>query len=300
MADETPAAPAAPVITTAAATAAATSTAAAPWHDGIDAALLGHAQNKGWKYDNPKDAFAAAVNAHREAERFIGAPANELLRMPKANAAETDVKAFYSRLGVPAEPKDYDLSAVKFSDGTELDANFTDTIRASLYRAHVAKDRAGDVVKDIVKFMESSDASDSAETAAKIAAERDALKNSWGRNAEANMFVARQALNRLAGAAGMTADQAGKAWDALSTVGGIGAAAALEMLRVAGSTMGEDRFVAGNNPQGGHTPMTREAAAAEINSLKQDAAFRERLLKGSADDRRRWDALHKIAYGQAA
>jgi hypothetical protein len=114
------------------------------------------------------------------------------------------------------------------------------------------------------------------------------------------MFVARQALNRLAGAAGMTAEQAGKAWDALSTVGGIGAAAALEMLRVAGSTMGEDRFVAGNAPQGGNTAMTREAAVAEINSLKTDKDFGARLLKGSAEDRRRWDALHKIAYAQAS
>ena len=150
------------------------------------------------------------------------------------------------------------------------------------------------------KAAESRDIADVAETTAKVAAERDALKNSWGRNAEANMFVARQALNRLAGAAGMTADQAGKAWDALSTVGGIGAAAALEMLRVAGSTMGEDRVVAGGGPAGGNQPMTREAAVAEINSLKTDKDFGARLLKGSTEDRRRWDALHKIAYSQAA
>lgn len=270
------------------------------WHEGIDSSLLGHAQNKGWKYDNPKDAFAAAVNAHREAERKLGAPADELLRLPRANAAEADLKAFYGRLGVPMEAKEYDLSAVKFTDGRDLDANFADTIRGSLHRAHVAKDRAADVVKDIVKFMESSDASEAAETTAKIAAEKDALKNSWGRNAEANMFVARTALSRLAGAAGLNADQAGRAWDALSTVGGIGAASAMEMLRVIGAQMGEDRFVASSGPGGNNMPMTREAAAAEIDSLKRDAAFRERLLKGSTDDRRRWDALHKIAYGQAA
>lgn len=292
-----PAAAAAPAA--APAPAAPAPAAAAPWHDGIDSTLLGMAQNKGWKYENPKEAYAQVLTAYREAERKLGVPAEQLLRMPQSNAAEADVKAFYSRIGVPGEAKDYDLSQVKFADGTDLDPRFADTIRSSLHRANVSRDRAADVVKDIVKFMEASDASELAEVSAKVATEREALAKNWGRNAEANMFVARQALNKLAIAAGMTAEQAGKAWDALSNVGGIGAAAAMEMLRVAGARMGEDRFVQGGGGQQAG-PMTREAAVAEIDSLKRDAAFRDRLLKGSADDRRRWDALHKVAYGAAA
>ena len=65
-----------------------------------------------------------------------------------------------------------------------------------------------------------------------------------------------------------------------------------------GKRMGEDKFV--SNGANSDMPMTRESAAAEITSLKADALFRDKLLKGDLESNKRWTALHKIAYGQQA
>jgi hypothetical protein len=52
-----------------------------------------------------------------------------------------------------------------------------------------------------------------------------------------------------------------------------------------------------NDPAGGGTGMmSREAAANEINSLKKDTAFAQRLLAGGREERRKWDDLHKVAF----
>src|SRR5882757_381470 len=105
----------------AAATAAAAAAAAAkPWHDGVEAEFIGHAQNKGWKLDNPKEAFAAAAKVARDLERHFGAPADQIIRMPKADAPPAEISAFRQRLGWPAEAKDYDFSTIKDAAGQPL------------------------------------------------------------------------------------------------------------------------------------------------------------------------------------
>ena len=230
------------------------------------------------------------------AEKLLGVPANEMIRMPKANAAEHRHQGVLAESRRAAEAKDYDFSGVKFADGTELDQGFADTMRAALLISRTPKERAPEVVKAIVKFMESADAAEAADVTAKVQAEAAALDKNWGTNKAANLVVAQAALDRLGQAAGLTAEQTKAAWDALSKVGGVGASYAMEMLRIAGARMGEDRFIGGGQGNGGTGIMSREAAKTEIDSLKKDADFGRRLLAGGREERRKWDDLHKVAF----
>jgi hypothetical protein len=49
--------------------------------------------------------------AHREAEKLIGAPASEMIRIPKDPNDAEGWRQVRSRLGVPADEKGYDFAA---------------------------------------------------------------------------------------------------------------------------------------------------------------------------------------------
>jgi hypothetical protein len=98
----------------AAAAAAAAASAGKPWHDGVEADTVGFWQNKGYKVDDPKALATDLTKQYRELERHIGAPPDQILRLPKADAKPEDIKAFWSKLGAPADAKEYDFSGIKF------------------------------------------------------------------------------------------------------------------------------------------------------------------------------------------
>jgi hypothetical protein len=273
---------------------AAGGAAAAPWYQGkVDPTTIGFWQNKGLKIDDPVAVAAGLTKHYQEAERFIGAPPDELIRVPKPNAAEADVRSYWGRIGVPAEPKDYDLSGVKFSDGKELELGYADSVRAALHAGRVPKQYAPDVVKSLVKIEEGKAAAKLAERTAVIQSETEKLDRNWGNRKDINTVIAKTALQRLAQAAGITDKEAVAAWDALGTLGGIGGADAWEMLRIIGSRMGEAPYVS-SEQSGMSGTMSAAQAAAEIESLKRDEAFRQRLLKGDTESKRKWDNLHKV------
>lgn len=271
-----PAVPAAPAPT-------ATAT---PWHQGVDATILGHWQNKGYDLADPGKVAIEATKSAIEASKLLGVPANELLRMPKQNAAETDVKAFWSRLGVPDKPADYDLSGIKFG-GDDLDPVFADTMRSALANAYVPKDKAATIVSAVTKFFENVEAQETATNAAKVAEERTALAKSWGPNAEFNRLQAMQGAKRL----GVTPE------DVTLLENQIGYSRIMEMFRRVGAATTEDTFVEGR--QGGAAPATREAATARRAELESDPAWRERFLAGDKKAFSEWHALNEQEFGMS-
>jgi hypothetical protein len=277
----------------AAAAAVPAAAVAAPWYgDKVDATTIGFWQNKGIDPADPVAVATKMTEFYRHAEGKIGAPPEEMLRIPKSNAAEIDIKAYWGKIGVPAEAKDYDLSAVK------MDTAFSDALREALLHGRVPKDRAGEVATRLIKFEESKAAAALAERTAIIKAETEQLEKNWGVNKLYNEQIAKRALEDLGRATGMTPEQASKAWDALSQGTGIGAARAAEMLRIIGAKMGEpSTLITGDKGNAGSQVMSKDQAKAQIESLKKDKGFYKRLVTDKeAAARREWDDLHKIAY----
>lgn len=261
-----------------------TTTTTTPWHQGLDPETLGHVQNRGWdKLDAPA-AAAEAIKAFRGAEKMIGVPSSEILRIPKDAADQAGWGQVYSRLGRPPEPKGYDLSGVKRADGTEIDAATADAFRIAAFENGLSKEAASRLFSAMVKQQDSTATSASVEAQAALALEKDTLAKNWGANHAANMFVAQ----RAAAALGITPEQV----TALEKVAGY--SKVMEMFRQIGTKIGEDKFVTGGPDKG---PMTREMAMARKTEVMADAAWRDRYLAGGAPERREMDALTKIIVG---
>lgn len=267
---------------------------ATAWHTGLAPELVGLAQNKAWKLDDPKEAFAAAATAYQGAAKFIGAPPEDILRIPKPTTTADELKAFWSRLGAVDDPKAIDLSAVKTAAGEPIDERLSEILRQAAVAARVPKDAAVEVAKAVVKHLDGAEAERKALHDSRLAEEKAALDRNWGVNKERNMFVAKEALTKLAQAANVPMDKATAAWDALSAVGGLGAAAAMQILLTAGLRMGEGKYVSqDSNP---NAPMSREAALARIEELKQDTEFGKRYLNGDVRAKAELTGLHQIAF----
>lgn len=282
---------AAATATTAATTAATAAAAAAttpatlasdPAWAGFDDETRGTFTNMGLDKKTPTEAAAAALKSFIETKKHVGAPPELLVRLPK-EPTDPQWKAIWERLGAGKAPEDYDLSPIKFTDGTELDDNFVSTMRTTLHQQGIPKDKAVNIVRDFVRFMEGVEANEAAERSAKVAVERDQLARSWGPNKEANLFIARQAVEKLG-------------WDKEMVdriENEVGYFKVMQALHTLGMKMGEDRFVA--SPNGMPGVMTREQAIAELNSKMADEQWAAKLLKGDQQAVREMDALTRLA-----
>lgn len=265
---------------------------APPWHDGLDPLLLGHAQNKGWKLDDPKAAFEAAAKSSAELQKHFGVPPDQLLRLPKDASDEAGWNAVRQRLGAPKEAKEYDFSTIKYADGGELDQSFTDTMRGVLHKAGTPKDAAPEVLKAVVKWLGDADSAESAARTARLNTEMSQLKQEWGGNWEFNRLTAMQGARRATGGDDAAAV---KLVDAMQEA--MGYKATMEFWRKIGSGTSEDTFV--EVGKGGNV-TTQNGAKARIAELQGDQDFVKRYLSGDGKARQEMDSLIQLASGVAA
>lgn len=266
---------------------------ATPWYqgvEGVDDAMVGHFQNRGWDKLTPQAAAVQAAKAHREAEKMIGMrPDHDFVPIPKA-PDKGDWNAVWQRLGRPSEAKEYDLNGVTFKDGTQLEDSFVNTMRETLFKANVPKQYAPDVVKGVVSYLDAADATEAAEAAAKVTEERAALAKSWGTTPEAlqaspHMQVAKNAAAKL----GIDVEAVNKLENT------VGYAKVMEMFRNLGERIGEAKFVTGNGVGvDNNGMMTYEQAVARKAELKADNGFVTKFLAGDQQARKEMAALDTI------
>jgi hypothetical protein len=256
--------------------------AADPAFAQFPAEIQGAFKNKGWDGKPIMEAVLESMRSYQEAERFLGAPKDKLVRLPKDATDEAGIKEFRTRTGVPDDVKGYDFSAIKFNDGTALDPNAIGALAPALHAAGVPKERAPEIMAAFVKFMDSADTEASAAATAKLATERDALKANWGANFEANKFIASQAVQKLG-------------WSE-EVVNGLEQVAGykniMDALLKVGQMMGEDKFV--STQHGPKGIMTADQAQARLNELKADRAWVTKFNAGDATANREHDDLIRI------
>lgn len=246
---------------------------ASPWYTGIDAEVLGHIQAKGWDVNDPKFVVTAATKAYKGVESFIGASPDQLIRIPKDASDQAGWKALYNRLGAPNDPKDYDFSAVKHVDDKPPAANLVDAIRNVAGQFNVPKDRAPDLMKAVVKFLDDSKAADLATAKTALDEQRATLDKSWGLNKEINRLEALKGASKL----GFTPE------DVNNLEKSVGYAKTMEALRRVGELGREAPFVQGGAVNG--LQPTAEAAQARKASLEKDVAWVKRYTSGDTQAR---------------
>ena len=262
---------------------------AAPWYQGvtgIDQETIGHMQTKGWDKKTAAEAAVEAVKAFRQAEKHIGIPVDQILKIPKDATDEAGWNSVWQRLGKPQDAKGYDFSAVKNTDGTPLDETLANTIREQAYRLNLPKDAAVKLTDEFNKYNESRRIAQQSEASAKLAEERAALTKNWGANFEANKFVAQRA------AAALGVDPA----TVTILEQQVGYSKVMEMFLNIGSKIGEDKFVRATG--GEHSGvMSVQQAHARIAELKADKAWVGKYNDGDAQANREMTTLVKMISG---
>lgn len=283
------------------ATATTTTTVTPPaaeqaYWSGFDDETKGYLQNKGLTTKPIGEALVAVSKFHREAEKMIGAPANEMVRLPK-DANSPDWKQVWNRLGVPNDPKDYDLSTLKRAGDKPVDEALADTLRKAFVAGNVTKDKAIQTAQEFAKYLDGIESARIADQTAKLDEEKKLLKDNWGAHAPANTVIAQGAASTLFQALGMQPDAVKAALENMGNA--IGYSKVMDLFRLIGTKIGEDRFVlsAGGNSTSG--VMTKEQAIAEKASLKNDEAWVKRYLKGGQEELRKMGALDRIISGVA-
>lgn len=263
---------------------AAPAAPATPWYQGkADAETIGYWQNKAWKHDDPVTIALEATKAAREAQKFVGAPPELLIRLPKDAKDEAGWNNVYQRLGKPADPKGYDFTDVKSADGTVISEALSDVIRKTAFENHLSKDAAAAFARAVVKHRESVDASAALDVKAQYDASLQRLKENWGTNGNINLIASGEGARKL----GINPEQQQKIMEA------VGADVAAEMFRKAGAGLQEDRLVEGNK----NAPSTVEAARAHRAELMADKEWVARYRKGDAAAKREMHNLQQIITG---
>lgn len=260
----------------------------AAWHASItDAEVLGHIQLKGWDKLTPAEAAAQAAQAHRAAERHIGVPADQILRMPKDAADAEGWNALYGRLGRPADATGYDLSTIKVGDAA-LPENHETFLRQTAHALGLSKDAGTRLGSEFVKFLDGVNAAAEADFNAALETERTALKGDWGANFEGN----RQLAAAFAAKHGIEPE----AIAALEKVSGY--KNAMNMLFKLAVATGEASFV-DNGGGGNNQPLSYEMAVARKSELMADQEWVGRYQKGDATAAREFSAVcARIAAGK--
>jgi hypothetical protein len=260
-----------------------------PWHQGVDAAILGHWQNKNYDLSDPGKVAIEATKAAIAAQAHIGVPPDRLLKLPEKPDDAAGWNGIYTRLGKPAEAKDYDFAGIKFSDGSEPETGFLDTMRTSLHREHINKDAAPRIIKDVIKYLEDAEKTETTAATTRRGEQLANLDKSWGVNKAANLLQADNGARRL----GLSSDDVKAIGDA------IGADRVAELMRRIGAGTTEDTFVEGRTGGSG-SPATREGAIARIKELEADKGWVKRFLSNGVAETAEYRNLHKQAFGEAA
>jgi hypothetical protein len=258
-----------------------------PWHDGMDAELIGHAQTHGWSQLGEKDAVKAVLKAHYEAKKMMGVPPEQLIRLPKDMSDPAQLGPVYERLGHPKEAKEYDFAGLKRANGEEISEALATALRNAAWQHRVPKAAATDFAKTFIGHLDAQEAAALSEKTAKLAQERAELKADWQAAPEVNMLLARAAAERL----GVTEAEV----DALQNQ--IGYKRVMQMFRTIGEKLGEHSYLLPTNPGGSPRAMTREQAVVRMEELKGDVEWGKRWQAGGTPEKQEWESLQKIVAG---
>lgn len=251
-----------------------------PWFQGVDTETLGYLQNRGLDKVDAKAAALKAIEFHRNAEKLVGVPSDQVLRLPKDATDSAGWDAVRKRLGRPDTADGYDLAAIKDKAGDE----FVGFFKQAAFKAGLSKEDATALAAAYVGFAEKTEATETEQAAVKLSLEQQSLKKDWGSEFEVRKNIASSAAQKL----GVTPEALG----ALESQ--IGYKAVFEMFHRIGTAMGEDSFVRGG-PGG---PLLGPAQARDkIAALKRDTGWIAKYLAGDIAANQEMTQLHAIAHG---
>ena len=253
--------------------------AAADWTAGLSPEHLSYVQTK--KYDSP----GAVVAARIAAEKLLGVPAENILKLPTEDTPEAWA-TIHDRLGRPKSAGEYGLEKM-LPEGH--DATFAKTAGEWLHKAGLNTKQAQAITGEWNKYVADQQAVAVAKRQETDAVQRVALKAEWAGEFDNRFKIAKGAAERF----GMSEPQL----QALSDT--MGPAMALKFLHNIGAKLGvEPDFVQGDR-QVGFNGLTPDDAKAKIKAAQNDLGWQKKWKDGDAAARKEYRDWHNIAYPAA-
>ncbi len=253
-------------------------TAGAPWFGDLSSNPELKTWVDGKKFDSP----AVALEAHRNTERMVGVPADRLIRKPKdANDAE-GIKAYRTALGVPDDPKAYDLPVPQGQPAT-----LVDWAKPVFHKHGLTPDQAKGVTADWNAYVESEVKAAETRDKEALAAAETGLRSEWGGQYETNRELARRAFTTFVEKAGM-GDAASKVDEVMGVPG------AMKLWNAIGKAMGESTFKTGEPPPATVTPAD---AKTKIAALRADPEWMKAYTAGDLNKQLEFQTLMAIQTG---
>lgn len=248
------------------------------WAKGFTPELQGVIGKKGWQ--TPE----ALVESYTNLESKLGAGPNELLKLPK-EGDQAALDEFYTKLGRPAKPEDYQTD-LKFAEG---EPSFLDWFRKAAYAEGVPQKSFDKLAKGFEEQRLAFESAIEGEFAAKAETALKTLKSEWGNSWDSNIALAKAGAKTL-----------GFNTEVLSVLErAIGTEAMMKTMLKVGLSISD-------SPGGEHGSaqsagaMTAEQARAEIAKINAD---RESMMAwttpdhtGHSEMKRKMDQLFRIAY----
>lgn len=262
-----------------------------PWFKdvtGADTEVVSVLTAKGWDKMTPAEAAIAATRSYRGAESLVGAPPEEIIRLPK-DPNSPDWQKVHTRLGRPEKEDGYDFTTVKFKDGSDVPENFIKSIRASAFASNLSKTAAESFAKGVVTYLDEADGVRSAETATKVLGQKTELAKKWGVSVDAltkspQMLVAQNAVRAL----GLDVEKVNAMENTL------GYDVLMETLRNIGARMREDNYISPTPGGGDGNVMSEADAQKRKDTLMKDPTWAAKYNAGDTEARKEMSALNKI------
>lgn len=253
--------------------------AANDWHTGFDDDTKGWLGEVGIDKLPANEALAKVIPMYRGAEKKLGIPSDQLLRMPKDENDTEGFRGVMAKLGLPETPDGYEL---KVPEGQPDE--FLKTATGWFHELGIPKRQAAGLAGKWNEYVSSQQ--QLAEDRFNAQADKDiqALKDDMGDAYDKNVELAR----RVRRASGITDEEA------IAIERAVGVGRAMKVFAELGKSMGEHRFAGGED--GGTFGLSIEGARARITALKADKDWQAKYLAGDADKVAEWKRLHMTAY----
>lgn len=214
----------------------------------------------------------AALTSYHNAEKLLGAPADQILRLPKPEDAEGQAK-LWDRLGRPAKPEEYEIPLPEGDDGALAKA-----MAGVFHKAGVPKGMAKSIAEGWnahISELQKAEKAAADEREAQSVAAVAALEKEYGEKWTATQELAKRGIAAVMKDAGLDAEGVGKLESVLGTAGLVKLAARFGALAQEGGL--------GGGGEGGAFNGTVSQAKLQLEALQQ------KRIKGEVSDATYWE-----------
>jgi hypothetical protein len=252
------------------------------WHSGFDQETVGWLDARGLTKLSEKEALPALVKGFRDTQKFVGAPADKLLRLPDFDKADkVELDQFYNKLGRPAESKGYDIP---IPDG--VDSSFADAAKAKFHELGLTSKQGKALAEWNNQFGAELSVQQQGAQQQQAKDQEASLKHEWGEAYDKQMSIAKNAATSM----GFTPEKV----DALQSA--LGYDGVMKMMASIGEKLGESGFVSGDSSTSFNGALTPAQAVSKISVLQGDKDWTAKYLAGNAEARAEMTRLQAMAY----